>query len=655
MSLLAMQKIRLFVTRHDTERLMTLLHDFGGVEIIDNTQDDTLTPNELTRFEHRHASARVDEAVHFLLEYHKGSFFRGLFEGNRAYTTPSEIQTLAESYDPEPTLNEAHQLQRDRNALTKKENELNEREQELLEWKRLSYLLSDVVETRNVCTVPLRGAVYAFESLKTDLEKETSLVALDKVSETTYLAVAHKDVIDTVQNLAETYDLEIVRLPKTGKTAQEELNAIGATRAELRQESEHITQKATLLAEKELVTLKKWADYVFWNMQERDLAGTRPGTTFTQVVEAWVPTRFLPELERRLTDTLPESALETLELTEGEEPPVEVENSGFFNSFETITRLYGVPTHKDIDPTPFLAVFFFLFFGMSLSDVGYGAILMTLTGTVLLRYKIDRGMKQLLTMLFFGGVGSLLFGVLFGGYLGINPGAIHPALSVLQLFDPINNPLPVFYLALAFGFVQIVFGIILDIARTFKAKEPVRGLLDNVPWLAMFMVFLAFLLASVGIFAESVNTVIIAWWGKAAIAAAVAIMITRGRYGVNIFDKALKGVLALYGGVNYFSDLLSYSRLLALGLATGALAFSVNLIAGFIGGEELGIGTFFAVVIVILGHALNITLSTLGAFIHSARLQFVEFFGKFLTGTGRVFTRFSKKERNVIMLPDSPT
>ena len=280
---------------------------------------------------------------------------------------------------------------------------------------------------------------------------------------------------------------------------------------------------------------------------------------------------------------------------------------------------------------------------------------MALTGVVLLRYKIQHGMKQLLTMLFFGGLGSFIVGFMFGGYLGISPEVIHPALVSLQLFNPITDPLPVFYMSLAFGFVHISFGIVLDIVRSINAKDTLNGVLNNVPWLLMFALLFTMVLAQIHLFPEAVNGFVLASWGMGALGVAVLIMVTQGRNGTNIFSKLATGVLSLYSGVNYLSDLLSYSRLLALGLATGALAFSINLIAGFIAGDSLGIGTFFAVIVLIFGHTLNVTLSVLGAFIHSARLQFVEFFSKFVTGTGRAFNAFRKKERYVIMLPETPT
>lgn len=653
MARLEMQKVRLAVGRNDAKALFAELHNFGNFELIE-TQDESLSYSEASDFEHKHMSAELDSAVEFLSAYHKPSFFRGLFEGGREYTNPKEMGVILNTYDPEPVIEKVRELQSALSANGAKKKELDEKKHALSEWTRLDGKLEDLAATETTQTYAVRAVPKVLAVAQDEIAKEP-LVAVEPVSDSTMLVTCHKNSCDDIEGKLSGYELEVLDVPNESGTATEALARIEKESEALAAESEKLETEAIQLAQKELPSLKKASDAALWEMREVDTAEAQGHTERISLMYGWVPARFVDMLTTRLEEKLPAVALESVTPEENEEPPVEIQNGGLFNSFETITRLYGVPTHKDIDPTPFLSIFFFIFFGMSLSDVGYGAILMFLTGIVLWKFHLARGMKQLLTMLFFGGLGSFIVGFIFGGYLGVAPADIHPALTAIQLFDPINNPLPVFYLALGLGVVQIMFGIVLDILRTVKQKDTLNGILDNVPWLLMFFVFIFFLIASVGLFPTDINALVLAHWGNVAIGVAVLIMITKGRTGKGIFGKISSGILSLYGGVGYFSDILSYSRLLALGLATGALGFSINLIAGFAAGESLGIGTIFAVLILVLGHTLNITLSILGAFIHSARLQFVEFFGKFLTGTGRPFKAFKKEERNVILLPDTPT
>ena len=125
------------------------------------------------------------------------------------------------------------------------------------------------------------------------------------------------------------------------------------------------------------------------------------------------------------------------------------------------------------------------------------------------------------------------------------------------------------------------------------------------------------------------------------------LILTQGRREKTIVMKLLKGVLSLYDSVSFFSDILSYSRILALGLATSALAFAINLIATIAKDMIPVVGTAVMVVILIVGHVFNVGINVLGAFIHSARLQFVEFFGKFITASGRPFAPFRQRGRYI--------
>lgn len=314
--------------------------------------------------------------------------------------------------------------------------------------------------------------------------------------------------------------------------------------------------------------------------------------------------------------------------------------------FEAVTRLYGLPTAKDLDPTPYLAGFFFIFFGICLSDVGYGVLITSFTLSLLLLFNLNPGMSSFIKLLMAGGISSIIAGVIFGGYFGIDPSLLPEFAQRLQYFDPINSPLPIFYLALILGIIQVIMGMILSILRDAQNNNLKEGLAKNIPWLLLF--------ASLALWAGSSSDVIPAiiipdyiWL----IYTSLALIILSGAflYKGNIFAKAFMGFLNLYNSVGYLSDVLSYSRLLALGLATSALAFSVNLIAGMAYEAVPYVGFLLMIIILVVGHIFNLVVNILAAFIHTARLQFVEFFGKFISGSGRQFKPFYREERNIFL------
>lgn len=655
MAQIPVQKIRFFVARDVIESLIERLQAEGSVEIIKHdVVSEGLVVDTPDNFEHKHQSATLDTAVDFLLNYHKDTDpFRAMFEGTRVVTTDKTIDTLLGTHDTDRVLKDVHNVQTRLIEITAELKKLDDDERIIRSWERLQFPLASIADSKSTVVFPLHGSARELDLLEKTLTEKTR-AHVEHVSGSALLVVSHRDEKEVVENLLGESDVEILRLPQTMETPSEALVRIHKTRATLEKEHTSLEAKATTLAETELTALKQISDRARWSATTRDTAFATPRSRTVSVFDAWIPTPSWKKLEPKLASDFPALAFEELALSEEEIPPTVIENRGVIQPFEFITRLYGVPSHKDLDPTPFLSVFFFIFFGLSLSDVGYGTILMLLTGAALVRYKVQPGMRSLLTTLFFGGLGAAIAGVIYGGYFGVSAASISPWLTKLQAFDPIGNPMPVFFLALTFGVIQVMFGIVLDIVRTAKNNDIVNGLLNNVPWLLMFLILIAFVISQIGILPATLSTFIVETWTTFAIGAAILISVSQARLGKGIVDKLLKGVLALYGGVNYFSDILSYSRLLALGLATGALGFSINLIAGIVGGESLGIGTIFAILVLVAGHALNITLSTLGAFIHSSRLQYVEFFGKFLTGTGRPFAPFERKTKHTTLLPETP-
>lgn len=655
MAQIPVQKVRFYITATEAEAFVSYLHKTGAVELIPKNPDESLVTGEIHDFTHRHESARLESAIEFLAPFHvEKDPFKTMFEGTRVVTNATTLETVTTEYPADATLAEVETLQARLQEIAGNEKALADEERVIRTWERLNFPLNTIQDSATTRVFPVRGTTRIISLLTTIIESVPS-AHIHPVSENALLVVAHVEAAEQVTTIINEHDVELLQLPNSTETPTEALTRIADHRAILATERETLTAKAASLAATELSSLKQIADVHRWRATERDTAGTMFRTAHVSVVDTWVPTPSFTAITADLEQQFPTAAYELLTTAEDEIPPTVIENRGFAQPFEFVTRLYGVPSHKDLDPTPFLAVFFFIFFGLCLSDVGYGAVLMALTGAALYRYNVTGGMKSLLTTLFFGGLGAFIVGIIYGGYFGVAATDIHPALASLQLFDPIGNPMPVFYLALAFGVLQVIVGIVLDIVRTAKNNDVVNGILDNGPWLLMFLVIIAYVVAGTSILPSNISEFILNQTGLFAIIAAILISVTKARTGKGPIDMVLKGVLALYGGVNYFSDILSYSRLLALGLATSALGFSINLIASIVGGDTLGIGTIFAILILIAGHTLNVTLSTLGAFIHSSRLQYVEFFGKFLTGTGRPFTPFKRDEKHTSVLPDTPT
>lgn len=643
MAILAMEKVRWVVAKDSVTPVLRAVQKLGVVEFRDVTSE-YVTASEKQTFEFDYVSSRLDFAVDFLQKYEapKGKL-RQMVEGARVPTTEAALEELANTYYFNDIIEKAQNLETDLNDAENHLKQLAEEKAQLSAWRDLDATLANDLATHATQTLLYTGKPQAVEAYLNQVAEENMRYAVPFSDEAHVAITVLKEDMDPIASMAHQAGLESVTLPRRRGTPAEELERI-ARAEEKAQQKKAETEAEIAQLTSELPKLKALADYFYWKKVKHDYIATAAQTQDTFVFEGWAMKKYLGTLEHTISQQTPYYAFETIPPAEGEEPPVEIENNALIKPFESITRLYGLPGAKDLDPTLFLSGFFFLFFGLSLTDVGYGLILAGFMGALLFFFNVPREAKPLYTLLMFGGISSFIAGLFFGGYLGIDMSAMPAWLQAIQTFDPIANPLPIFYLSLALGVVQILFGLFLGIYREAKHGSILDGILDNGPWIATFVALGLFGANMLGYLSGS-QTLFLGILG----AAVLSIVLTQGRKENSLVKKFFKGLAGLYDSVGYLSDILSYSRLLALGLATTALAFAINLIAELVGDMVPYVGPVVMAVILIIGHLFTLAVNALGAFIHSARLQFVEFFGKFISGNGRAFMPFERKERHTIL------
>jgi V/A-type H+-transporting ATPase subunit I len=339
------------------------------------------------------------------------------------------------------------------------------------------------------------------------------------------------------------------------------------------------------------------------------------------LVEGWIPAPAVSGLEKLLTEKTETTVLIIRDPDPEEKVPVLLRNSGAADAFEVVTRLYSTPSRRDIDPTPLIAPFFFVFFGICLTDAGYGVILSLLALFVMRKLKLGGMGKQLIKLLFLGGISSFIFGVLMGGWFG-------DLIKLRPLwFNPLDDPMRMLIFSFILGFIQIFFGMGVRAYQEIKAGRVLDALFDQGLWFV-------FLIGLVSLALPQFSAA-----GKwLAVGGALGLILTQGRSQKGIIKKFLSGLLSLYDVTGYLSDVLSYSRLLALGLATGVIATALNTMGGLLSGSVPGI--IAMVIFLIGGHFFNLMIGSLGAYVHTSRLQYIEFFGKFFEGGGKAFEPF---------------
>ncbi len=361
-------------------------------------------------------------------------------------------------------------------------------------------------------------------------------------------------------------------------------------------------------------------------------------TNYCSVMTAWVPAdrveHVTPVLDRYMC------AYELEDPTEDDDPPVLLKNNEFAKSFEWVVGMYSYPKYGTYDPTFIMSIFYCLIFGMMFADFGYGILMIIACFGAVRLLKPKESMKRFLLMFGWCGFGSALMGVLFGGYFGDLPLQIMSNLigvdapkTLAILVDPLVDPMSFMIYSLIMGGIHLVSGMALKLYITWHDGHPLDAILDTVPiWLLFGGLGLLVLDPAVG-----------KW---VALAGVVAMVLTQGRKNKNIFMKLGGGLYSLYGLINFASDLISYSRIMALGLASAVVAQVVNILATMMGGSV--VGSFFMVLVLIVGHALNMVINILGSFVHTSRLQYIEFFGKFFTEGGRIFKPASPADNYTI-------
>lgn len=399
--------------------------------------------------------------------------------------------------------------------------------------------------------------------------------------------------------------------------------------------------------------LRLLADYFRVRAEKYEVLGQLPQSGRTFLISGYVPKREAPRVQK-LSDRY-DCVVDVEELKEDEEAPVLLKNNKFSSSAEGILEAFGLPGKGEVDPTVIMSFFYVFLFGLMLSDAAYGAIVSIACGILILKFpRMGKGMKTSIQLFFWCGLSTLFWGIMFGGYFGDVINVVsktffgHEVGIPAVWFVPLDEPMRLLIYSMLFGVIHLFMGLGIKGYMCIKDKRYVDFFCDVILWYMLLAGLLIMLIpselfASIAqmtiVFPPAVNML-----GKVlAIAGAVGILLMSGRGKKNIGLRLALGAYDLYNISGWLSDVLSYSRLLALGLATGVIASVVNQMGSMAGKSVFGVIVFIFAFIV--GHTFNIAINLLGAYVHTNRLQFVEFFGKFYEGGGRAFNPFKENTK----------
>ena len=402
--------------------------------------------------------------------------------------------------------------------------------------------------------------------------------------------------------------------------------------------------------------LRLVSDYYRIRADKYEVLGRIPQTEKTFALSGYIPACKAGALTRELTEKYG-AMVETEPIGEEEEVPVVLKNNRFSRCVEGVLESFGLPGKDDIDPTFFTSIFYVILFGLMLSDTAYGLIVSAACGAMLLKFpRMGENMKKSIQLFFWCGLSTIVWGILFGGYFGdvvdiVSETFFGRKITIPALwFVPLNEPMRMLMYSMLFGVIHLFTGLALKGYICLRDRRYLDFFCDCVLWFMLLLGLIGILLPTelfAGIAGQQIAlpspVVTAAKW--MAVAGAVGIVLMSGRGTKNIGVRLALGAYDLYNVTGWLSDVLSYSRLLALGLATGVIASVINQM-GSMGGKSV-IGVIIFIVVFIVGHTFNIGINLLGAYVHTCRLQYVEFFGKFYEGGGREFHPFHRETKYV--------
>ncbi|MDE7158080.1 MAG: hypothetical protein K2N74_00740, partial [Clostridiales bacterium] len=393
--------------------------------------------------------------------------------------------------------------------------------------------------------------------------------------------------------------------------------------------------------------LKIYCDYLAFGLEKEELNEKLLATERTFLLEAYVPAEQTDAVAQELTSSAGAVYFEFTDVPEDENPPTLYKNNALVHNFEAITDMYSPPAAREMDPNAIMSFFYSVFLGFIMADVGYG-LLMTICGTLLLmKIKRDTMMRRLSGVFAIGGIFTVIWGVLFNSFFGfaLLPFKVMPDLqgdNMSWSLAGIRVP-ALLIVSMMIGVVQLMAGYICRAVQCWRRGQILDGIFDGIVW-ALFSLGVELAIAG---FVEDFGVSILGPVGGIIAGASLLIAVLTAGRKEKLLGKFTKGFGAAYGVINYASDILSYARLYGLMLAGAVIAdiISSNSVALMTSGNALFI--ILGVLILLIGHVFNLAIGLLGAYIHDARLQYVEFYGRFFEGEGRLFTPLGSQQKHV--------
>ena len=653
--IVAMKRLSLVALKSDQDDILNALQKAGTVEIIKLTDGDAQNGEADAINAH---IQRLAESISAVKPYAKKA---GFLSPQKREMTLSGIR----EYVPKAaeTTDEIEELLHTQSRLLAEREKAVSTRAALEPWSAMTVPMDSVKNTSRVhyfiglCASKDVQRVQEQDYLEAEFMSENATVPA--------ILACREDDTRAVQNFLKTIDWQDFAFPKMQGTPREAIETLDRRIGEIDVQFAE-TQKQLEAHGETIETLQNALDAETIDAERLSACNDLSYTAHAFVLEGWVREDEVEQTENVIRSVTDAYSFETRDPIEGEEPPSVVRNNSFVKPFEEVQTLYSRPAYGTIDGTPYMTPFYILLFGLMLSDTGYGILLM-LGSWLYIKKKKPTGMSAGISrVLFWGGLSTIVWGVLTGSFFGItrtpSSGGVFDVIAgffdKLGIFpawiDPMQNSMAMLGLCFGLGILHIVAGYLVGAIDRFSRGDWKGAVFDQISWVLITLgLVIGFLPAITGMAGSPINlpkAVTMPALIAAAVGAAMVVLF-KGREKKNPFKRLTSGLGGLYDITSVLSDILSYARLFALGIATGVIGQVFNMLSNMLTGSSnifLAIlGGILCIVLVIALHTFNVAINALGAFVHCARLQYVEFYGKFYESGGKEFRPLSYNTKHV--------
>lgn len=648
MAIVKMTKFHLMFFAKDRPRLMRTLQDFDDVQLDEVKDMEDLVKAGVTNLDTNKSIAaasenmsRLEEAINILDAYKEG---KPSLKQKLSNALPDfdfkQGEELVKENNPEEVVRQVLSLKEAKTRSEEQISRLHEKMNALSYWKNLDVPVEQVSKVESVKVRMGSISVRWLEEIRRFVAteaQETYLEVLysdEKIANLLLMTYGHNQKLENF-----LHDIGFAPVAFKGQgTIQEQ---IAERENEIQQEKNNIAKDIEQLKdlEKNKRSLLETAyELEAYRKRLSESEKNMAQTDKMSLVDGYVPTERLGEFENILKAQLEEGTYvfeSKAADVEDPEVPIQLKNNSIFSPFESIVETFSLPQYKEMDPTPLMAPWYILFFGIMIGDFGYGVILFIAATLALHSLKLKPATRN--SMKFFQilsiptMIAGLCFGSIFGGLIPMKP----------LIIDPTKFYMPMIGFSVVVGIVNIFVGLALTAVKNFRLNDPKGAVFDSFSWILLLAGLLVGGLASFMKLGPMVKNI---GFGMAIVGAVMIVLFSaREEKGVGRFAW---GLYNLYGVTGYIGDFASYTRITALALSSAFIGLSFNMIAGMLANRGI-IGMVFAALLLVVLHLFNLFLSGLSAYVHSMRLIYVEFFGKFYEGGGKPFKRLRPEAKYI--------